>query len=259
MKVVILCGGQGTRLREQTDVLPKPMIEIGGRPILWHIMKIYAQCGLNSFVLCLGYKGHLIKEYFLNYAVRTNDLTISLGDDPKVTIDRHVGESNWQISLVETGEAAMTGARLFRVKDRLTDESFCMTYGDGLANIDISRTLEFHRRHGKMVTVTGVRPSARFGELELDGERVVAFAEKPQVNESFINGGFFVFRREFLDKYLSDRDDLTLEREPLQRAAMDGEMMMFPHTGFWQCMDTYREWRLLDEMWKDGRAEWKIW
>lgn len=235
------------------------MIEIGGRPILWHIMKIYAQCGLNSFVLCLGYKGHLIKEYFLNYAVRTNDLTISLGDDPKVTIDRHVGESNWQISLVETGEAAMTGARLFRVKDRLTDESFCMTYGDGLANIDISRTLEFHRRHGKMVTVTGVRPSARFGELELDGERVVAFAEKPQVNESFINGGFFVFRREFLDKYLSDRDDLTLEREPLQRAAMDGEMMMFPHTGFWQCMDTYREWRLLDEMWKDGRAEWKIW
>ncbi len=259
MRVVILCGGQGTRLREQTDVLPKPMIEIGGRPILWHIMKIYAQCGLNSFVLCLGYKGHLIKEYFLNYAVRTNDLTISLGDDPKVTIDRHVGESNWQISLVETGEAAMTGARLFRVKDRLTDESFCMTYGDGLANIDISRTLEFHRRHGKMVTVTGVRPSARFGELELDGERVVAFAEKPQVNESFINGGFFVFRREFLDKYLSDRDDLTLEREPLQRAAMDGEMMMFPHTGFWQCMDTYREWRLLDEMWKDGRAEWKIW
>lgn len=259
MKVVILCGGQGTRLREQTDVLPKPMIEIGGRPILWHIMKIYARYGLNSFVLCLGYKGHLIKEYFLNYAVRTNDLTISLGDDPKVTIDRHVAESNWQISLVETGDVAMTGARLFRVKDRLTDESFCMTYGDGLANIDISSTLEFHRRHGKMVTVTGVRPSARFGELELDGERVVAFAEKPQVNESFINGGFFVFRREFLDKYLSDRDDLTLEREPLQRAAMDGEMMMFPHTGFWQCMDTYREWRLLDEMWKNGRAEWKIW
>jgi glucose-1-phosphate cytidylyltransferase len=259
MKVVILCGGQGTRLREQTEVLPKPMVEIGGRPILWHIMKSYAHFGLTEFVLCLGYKGHLIKDYFLNYELRADDLTVELGDRPAVSVNRHHGETGWKISLVETGEKAMTGARVFRVKDYIGDETFCLTYGDGLGSIDIRASIEFHRQHGKLVTVTGVRPPGRFGELEVDGGRVTAFAEKPQVTESFINGGFFVVEPEFIGRYLSDRDDLTLEREPLQRAAADGEMMMYAHTGFWQCMDTFREWKMLDEMWENGTAGWRVW
>lgn len=259
MKVVILCGGQGTRLREQTEVLPKPMVEIGGRPILWHIMKSYAHYGLTDFVLCLGYKGHIIKDYFINYEVRTNDLTVTLGDPPAVSVDRQHTEKGWTISLVDTGEKAMTGARVFRIRDYVGDEPFCLTYGDGLGSINIRELMDFHRGHGKTVTVTGVRPPGRFGELELDGDRVRAFAEKPQVTESFINGGFFVIEPSFFDRYLSDDDDLTLEREPLQNAAADGEMMMFPHTGFWQCMDTYREWKLLQELWENDSAEWRVW
>jgi glucose-1-phosphate cytidylyltransferase len=259
MKVVILCGGQGTRLREQTEVLPKPMVEIGGRPILWHIMKSYAHYGLTEFVLCLGYKGHIIKDYFLNYELRSNDLTVELGDRPKISVDRRHAETGWKVSLVETGEKAMTGARVFRVKDHVGNEPFCLTYGDGLGSVDINASIDFHRRHGKLVTVTGVRPPGRFGELELDGDRVTAFAEKPQVTESFINGGFFVVQPEFISRYLLDSDDLTLEREPLQRAAADGEMMMFPHTGFWQCMDTFREWKMLDDMWEGGTADWRVW
>jgi len=237
MKVVILCGGQGTRLREQTEVRPKPMVEIGGRPILWHIMKIYAHYGLNEFVLCLGYKGEVIKEYFANFA----------------------GEPEWTVSLVETGDKAQTGARVFRVREELSGERFCLTYGDGLGSIDIRALLEFHEKHGKLATVTGVRPPGRFGELELDGDQVVAFAEKPQVTESFINGGFFVIEPEFIDRYLADDDDLALEREPLQRVATDGELMMFAHTDFWLPMDTYREWKMLEEMWENGTAEWKVW
>ncbi len=259
MKVVILCGGQGTRLREQTEVLPKPMVEIGGRPILWHIMKSYAYYGLNEFVLCLGYKGHLIKDYFLNYDVRTSNVTVDLGESPKVSIDRRNSESGWKISLVETGEKAMTAARLFRARRYLDGEPFCLTYGDGLANVDIAALLNFHKTHGKLVTITGVRPLSRFGELETDGLSVVAFAEKPRVTESFINGGYFVFQPEFIDKYLSDDDDLTLEGPPLQKAAAAGEMIMFPHTGFWQCMDTYREWKILEEMWEGGKAAWCVW
>jgi len=237
MKVVILCGGQGTRLREQTEVMPKPMVEIGGKPILWHIMKTYAHHGLTEFVLCLGYKGEVIREYFSHN-----------GNVPA-----------WKVSLIETGEAAMTGARVFRVRDEIGNQRFCLTYGDGLGSIDIRGLLGFHQNHGKLVTVTGVRPPSRFGELRLDGDKVVSFSEKPQVTESFINGGFFVMEPEFIDRYLSDDDNLTLEREPLQRAAADGELMMFAHTGFWQPMDTYREWKMLDEMWKSGTAEWKIW
>ena len=259
MKVVILCGGQGTRLREQTEVIPKPMVEIGGRPILWHIMKTYAFYGLTEFVLCLGYKGHAIKDYFLNYDFRTNDFTVSLGEHSNVSIDRRSGESGWKVSMVETGEKAMTGARLYRVKDYLNDEPFCLTYGDGLANIDIKALLDFHVQQKKMVTVTGVRPLGRFGELELDGNRVRAFAEKPQVTESFINGGFFVMEPEFIDNYLSGDDDQSLEGTPLQRAAAAGEMMMYPHTGFWQCMDTFREWKMLEEMWANEKAEWRVW
>lgn len=236
MKVVILCGGQGTRLREQTGVMPKPMVEIGGKPILWHIMKTYSHFGLNEFVLCLGYKGEVIKEYFSNNV-----------------------ENDWTVSLIDTGELAQTGVRVFRARDQLKNEAFCLTYGDGLGSIDIRALLEFHKKHGKMATVTGVRPPSRFGELKLDGDQVIAFAEKPQVTESFINGGFFVIEPKFIERYLSDDDNLTLEREPLQQVAADGELMMYPHTGFWQPMDTYREWKMLEEMWDNGTAEWRMW
>lgn len=237
MKVVILCGGQGTRLREQTETMPKPMVEIGGKPILWHIMKTYSHFGLNDFVLCLGYKGEIIKDYF----------------------SRNRIDNNWSISTIDTGEKAMTGARVFRVRDELGDQPFCLTYGDGLGSIDIRALLEFHKKHGKIATVTGVRPPSRFGELRLDGNKVVNFSEKPQVTESFINGGFFVMEPEFIERYLSDDDALTLERQPLQRAAIDGELMMFAHTGFWQPMDTYREWKMLEEMWDSGTADWRMW
>jgi glucose-1-phosphate cytidylyltransferase len=237
MKVVILCGGQGTRLREQTEVMPKPMVEIGGRPIVWHIMKTYAHFGMNKFVLCLGYKGQVIRDYFAKFD----------------------GEPDWTVTPVDTGDRAQTGARVFRVRDQIRGERFCLTYGDGLGSVDIRALIEFHRRHGKLATVTGVRPPARFGELELDGDQVVAFNEKPQVHQSFINGGFFVIESGFIDRYLSDDDSLVLEREPLQRAAADGELMMFAHKEFWLPMDTYREWKMLEEMWDSGNAEWKVW
>jgi glucose-1-phosphate cytidylyltransferase len=259
MKVVILCGGQGTRLREQTEVLPKPMVDIGGRPILWHIMKTYAHFGLKEFVLCLGYKGHIIKEYFVNYDLRTTDFDLRLGDKSSINVLRDNDESDWRVSLIETGEQAMTGARVFRVKDQLNNEAFCLTYGDGLGSVDIRALLDFHKKHGKIATVTGVRPPGRFGELELDGDQVVAFAEKPQVTQSFINGGFFVLEPAFVERYLADDDDLNLEREPLQNVAADGELMMFPHTGFWQPMDTFREWKMLEELWDSGDAPWKMW
>ncbi len=259
MKVAILCGGQGTRLREQTEVLPKPMVEIGGRPIVWHIMKTYAHFGLKEFVLCLGYKGNIIKEYFVNYDLRTTDFELRLGDKTTLNTLRDNGENDWSVALIETGENAMTGARVFRVRDQLRNETFCLTYGDGLGSVDIRSLLEFHKEHGKIATVTGVRPPGRFGELKLDGNQVVAFAEKPQVTESFINGGFFVFEPEFIERYLADDDDLTLEREPLQKVAADGELMMYPHTGFWQPMDTFREWKMLEELWERGDAPWKVW
>ncbi len=260
MKVAILCGGQGTRLREHTETLPKPMVEIGGRPILWHIMQIYSHFGLREFVLCLGYRGSAIKDYFRNYEVRNNDLEVRLGVGPSVrTLGNSTGDHDWTVSLIETGERAQTGARVYRIREHLGNETFCLTYGDGLGSIDIRALLDFHKRHGKIATVTGVRPPGRFGELELDGDQVVAFAEKPQVTQSFINGGFFVIEPEFIERYLNNDEDLILEREPLQKVATDGELMMFPHTGFWQPMDTYREWKMLDEMWQDGTAEWKVW
>jgi glucose-1-phosphate cytidylyltransferase len=259
MKVVILCGGQGTRLREETEVRPKPMVEIGGRPVLWHIMKTYSHYGLTDFILCLGYKGHIIKSYFLDYEARVNDFTVHLGRQRAIEYHNDHGEDGWAVTLAETGEAAMTGARLFRVQRYLGDGPFCLTYGDGLGDVDISKLLAFHRAHGKIGTVTGVRPPGRFGELSIAGGRVAAFAEKPQVTEGLINGGFFIFEREFIDKYLEGRDDLVLEGEPLRRLARDGELMVWQHDGFWQPMDTYREWRLLDELWQSGQAPWKVW
>jgi glucose-1-phosphate cytidylyltransferase len=222
-------------------------------------MKIYAHHGLNEFVLCLGYKGDVIKQYFINYELRNNDFEVKLGIGANAHVLRSNGEQDWKVSLIDTGDTAQTGARVFRVHDQLDGERFCLTYGDGLGSIDVRALLEFHKKHGKLATVTGVRPPGRFGELELDGDQVVAFAEKPQVTESFINGGFFVIEPEFIERYLSDDDDLVLEREPLQRVAADGELMMFAHTDFWLPMDTYREWKLLEEMWDSGRAEWNVW
>lgn len=259
MKVVILCGGQGTRLREETEVRPKPMVEIGSRPILWHIMKLYAHHGLNDFVLCLGYKGHIIKDFFLNYKARMTDFTVHLGNRAPVEFHSVHPEENWNVTLAETGETAMTGARVRRIKQYIDYSPFCLTYGDGLGDVNIAELLRFHRSHGKLGTVTGVRPQGRFGELRVDRERVASFAEKPQVTEGFINGGFFVFESEFIDRYLNDNDDLVLEREPLQRLASDGELMVYEHDGFWQPMDTYREWKLLEDYWNAGRAPWKIW
>jgi len=259
MKVVILCGGQGTRLREETEVRPKPMIEIGGRPVLWHIMKLYAHHGLKEFVLCLGYKGYQIKDFFLNYETRMKDFTVQLGNRPSVEFHNGHSEEGWTVTLAETGETAMTGARLRRAGRYVKRGPFCLSYGDGLGDVDLSELIRFHRSHGKLGTVTGVRPPGRFGELRVQDSAVKAFAEKPQVTEGYINGGFFVFEPEFLDRYLSDRDDLTLELEPLQQLAADGELMMYRHQGFWQPMDTYREWKMLEDLWKQGRAPWRVW
>jgi len=258
MKVVILCGGQGTRLREETELRPKPMVEIAGRPILWHIMKLYAHHGLTDFVLCLGYKGYIIKDFFLNYEGRMKDFTVRLGSTPSVRFHNGHGEEGWSVTLVETGETAMTGARVRRAR-RYLDGPFCLTYGDGVGDVDIGALLKFHRSHGRIATVTAVRPPGRFGELRVEGHRVTSYTEKPQITEGFINGGFFVFEREFADRYLNDRDDLVLEKEPLGRVAADGELMVWQHDGFWQPMDTYREWKLLDDLWSKGEAPWKIW
>jgi glucose-1-phosphate cytidylyltransferase len=258
-KVVILCGGQGTRLREATESRPKPMIEIGGRPILWHIMKLYAHFGLDEFILCLGYKGHVIKDFFVNYEMRTNDFTVHLGSVQPVEFLSGHEEVGWSVTLAETGEHAMTGARLQRVAHYLDETTFCFTYGDGIGDIDIRKLLAFHRSHGKLGTVTGVRPPSRFGELALDGCQVSSFTEKPQVTQGYINGGFFVFEREFIERYLNDREDLTLEREPLNRLAADGELMMYAHEGFWQPMDTYREWKHLESLWNSDQVPWKLW
>jgi len=222
-------------------------------------MRTYSHYGLDSFVLCLGYKGHVIKDFFLNFESRINDLEVRLDGSSVTKVLRRKDEPGWAVSLVETGEKAQTGARIYRIRDYVGKETFCVTYGDGLGNINIHELLAFHKRHGKIATVTGVRPPGRFGELELVDDRVVAFAEKPQVADKFINGGFFVFEHQFIERYLHDDDGLMLEQEPLKRAAADGELMMFAHPGFWQCMDTFREWKMLEEMWESGTAEWQVW
>lgn len=258
--VMILCGGLGTRLREETEVRPKPMVEIGGRPILWHIMKLYSAHGLKDFILCLGYKGHVIKEYFINYKTYNTDLTVRLGMPEAIQYHNSHAEEDWQVTLVETGDAAQTGARVARAGTYVRGETFCLTYGDGLGDINLEALLSFHREHGKIGTITGVRPPGRFGELRVEASgRAVEFAEKPQVAEGVINGGFFVFQRDFLDRYLDGREDLVLEQEPLQRLAKDGQLMVYRHQGFWQPMDTYRELKLLEQLWSGGRAPWKIW
>lgn len=256
MKAVILAGGLGTRLAEETGLRPKPMVEIGGRPILWHIMQIYAAHGINEFIIALGYKSEIIKEYFLNFYAINNDLTIDLSSGS--TIIREGKQPNWKVHLVDTGLHTQTGGRLGRLKDWIApDEDFCFTYGDGVSSVNITNSIDFHRQHGKLATVTTVRPPARFGGIQFDGDRVAEFTEKPQSGEGWINGGFFVLNGKVLE-YL-DGDDTIWERAPLERLAQDSQLMAFRHEGFWQPMDTIREKTLLEELWASGKAPWKVW
>ncbi|HPY29734.1 MAG TPA: glucose-1-phosphate cytidylyltransferase [Verrucomicrobiota bacterium] len=261
MKVAILCGGKGTRFREVSDVIPKPMAPIGDRPILWHIMKTYSAHGFNDFVLLLGYKGNSIRDFFLNFAAFTHDITIDLSRTDAGRVALH-GQSSepWRVTCVDTGEDAMTGARLWRARRYLeADGMFCAAYGDGVANVDVGALVRFHQAHGKVGTLTGARPPGRFGELSLAGDRVVKFNEKPEFSGHYLNSGFFVFNASIFDRYLNDREDLILEREPLQRMAEDGELMIYKHEGYWHHMDTPYEFELLNKVWKTGRAPWKTW
>ena len=260
MKVVILCGGKGTRIRDVSETVPKPMLQIGNRPILWHIMKIYSKYGFNDFILCLGYKGHIIKNYFLNYYAMTNDITIDLTSPNSIEFHDNIVPPQWRVTLADTGEETMTGARVAMVLKYLDeDDHFMLTYGDGVANIDIDKLIKYHIGHGKLVTVTGVHPAGRFGELELSaGNIVTSFAEKPQVSEGRINGGFFVMQKEFIYRYLSEDEDLVLEKAPLTNCAKDGELVSFNHDGFWQPMDTHREYHILNQLWSEGKAPWKV-
>jgi len=248
MKVILLAGGFGTRLSEYTELLPKPMIQIGGKPILWHIMKNYASYGHKDFHLALGYKAELVKEYFLNYRTLNSDFTIDLATG---NVDsHHLNKDDWKVTLVDSGIHTMTGGRLKRLRSYIGNEKFLLTYGDGLADVNIDKLIKFHEKHGKMITMTAVRPTARFGELELDGDSVTSFREKPQLHEGWINGGFFVMEPECMD--LIDGDDIMLEREPLVSASKQGELMAYRHEGFWQCMDTKRDHQLLESLWVNG-------
>ena len=258
MKTVILCGGQGTRIRGVADDLPKPMIPIGEYPILWHIMKTYAAAGHDEFILCLGYRGKTIKEFFLNYDSFTKDFTVSLGQDQSIEHHGDHDESGWTVTLADTGAETQTGARLRKIQRYVgDDENFMLTYGDGVSDLDLGALLAFHNSHGKVMTVTGVRPPGRFGEMENDAAGcVIEFNEKPQATGGRISGGFFVCRREIFD-YLDDRDDLVFEQEPMHRLVAESEIMVYKHDGFWQCMDTYRDFRLLTDLWEAGNAPWK--
>ncbi len=258
MKVVILCGGLGTRLREETEFHPKPMIEIGGKPILWHIMKIYAHYGFTDFLLCLGYKGEMIKEYFYNYGILNNDFTIELGNGRNIEICSNHNEEGWRVTLVDTGDKALKGARLKRVQKYIDGDQFVMTYGDGVADIDINALLAFHNSHGKLATVTGINPASRFGELKIKGNQVESFREKLKTGTSLISGGFFAFNSRFFD-YLSADDNCDLEVGPLEKITNEGQVMVYKHTGFWACMDTIRDVEYLNKLWDDNKAEWKIW
>ncbi|GAO01373.1 glucose-1-phosphate cytidylyltransferase [Anaeromyxobacter sp. PSR-1] len=260
MKAVILCGGQGTRIRDASEVLPKPMLPIGNRPILWHIMKGYAQHGVREFVLCLGYKGSVIREFFLNYRAMTTDVTVTLGRHDRIEFHGQHGEEDWKVTLAETGEATMTGGRVAAVRRYVEgDDLFCLTYGDGVSDLDVAASIEAHRRHGKVATVAAVRPPGRFGEMRIDGARVTEFNEKPNASEGFINGGFFVLDARRIWPYIGDDARTVLEQEPLRKLARDGELVAFPHTGFWQPMDTAREYGLLNDLWARGVAPWKTW
>jgi glucose-1-phosphate cytidylyltransferase len=258
MKVVILCGGQGTRLREETEFRPKPLVEIGGRPILLHIMKMYAHHGFKEFVLCLGYRGHMIKEHFLNYEAMNNDFTVNLGTRRRIYHHGSHDEEGFTVTLADTGLESMTGARLKAVQKYVDAETFMMTYGDGVSDVDLGAVLAFHRQHGRLATVTTVRPESRYGVLDIDAAGSVAgFNEKPRL-DGWVNVGFFVFERGVFD-YLSDDPGCVLEQDPLRNLAKDGQLVAYKHPGFFHAMDTYRDFKALNDLWHDGRAPWKVW
>ncbi len=256
MKTIILCGGRGTRLYPDTELKPKPLVQVGEHPILWHIMKTYYRHGFRDFVLALGYKGESIKDYFLNYHLRSGNIQLNLGTGKTVFENGH--EEDWQVNLINTGLDTLTGGRLARLKSHMKDQgTFMLTYGDGVANIDIKKLVEFHKSHNKIATVSAVHPVGRFGVMDFEGDRVVDFHEKPQVDVGWINGGYFVFEPEIFD-YL-DGDKTILERSPMEQLAVDGQLMAYKHEGFWHCMDTPRDRDDLNEMWAEDRAPWKTW
>lgn len=255
MKVLLLAGGKGTRLAEETDTLPKPLIEIGGKPVLWHIMSIYAHHGYSDFLVACGYKGERIKEYFHHFVLHNNDYIVNLGDGSRELLNS--GSNDWTVGLIDTGLDTMTGGRLLRLKHWLDHDRFMVTYGDGVGNIDISALVDFHKAHGRLATVTAVRPPSRFGALQIRDGVVEQFSEKPQTREGWINGGFFVFEPGIFD-YLAD-DATVLEREPLEQLATEGQLCAYEHEGFWQPMDTLREKRLLESLWVSGEAPWRVW
>lgn len=255
MKVAILAGGVGSRLSEETEVKPKPMVEIGGRPILWHIMMHYSYYGFRDFIIALGYKGEVIKKYMVDYCSLNSNLKVNLRSG---TVEMNGGyRPDWNVELIDTGIPTNTGGRIKRLAPYLGNETFMLTWGDGVSDVNLHALLEFHRSHGKLATLTAVRPPARFGHLELDGDRITEFNEKPQTGEGWINGAFFVLEPEVFD-YI-DGDDTAWEREPLQRLAREGQLMAYKHTSFWQCMDTLRDKKLLESLWQTGKAPWKIW
>jgi len=256
IKAVILAGGMGTRISEESSIRPKPMIEIGGKPILWHILKMYSHHGINDFVICLGYKGYVIKEYFSNYFLHSSDVTFDMQNNRMEVHHKHA--EPWRVTLVETGEKSMTGGRIKRVKQYVeNDELFCLTYGDGVSDVNITKLLEFHRAHGKDATLTGVQPPGRFGALGMDGTAITSFQEKPNGDGSWINGGFFVCNPRVIDRIAGD--STTWEREPLEGLAAEEQIHAYQHDGFWQPMDTLRDKVLLEELWAAGNAPWKVW
>lgn len=258
--VAILCGGKGTRLREETEFRPKPMIMVGDRPMIWHIMKTYAHYGFTNFLLCLGYKGEAIREYFFNYDWNHSDVLLELGSKRVTKLHNGHGEENWQVALINTGQETLTGGRLKRIApylEQMESDLFFATYGDGVANVNISDLLEYHYRHGKLATVTAVRPPSRFGELIIQDNLVSSFKEKPQTSEGWINGGYFVLHRKVLD--IIESDSTIFEAEPLRTLSDMGELAVYQHNGFWQCMDTYRELELLNELYNSGKALWQVW
>lgn len=258
LKVVILCGGLGTRLREETEFRPKPMVNIGSRPILWHIMKYYSHFDYKDFILALGYKGEMIKNYFCHYELMNNDVTIELGKTEKMHIHHSHDETGWKITLADTGEKTLKGGRLKKVQKYIEDETFMMTYGDGIADVDINALYTFHRSHGRLATVTGISPASRFGELKINGDQVESFFEKPNNTDGLVNGGFFVFNRLIFD-YLTIDDHCDLEIGALEKIANEGQLMVYKHPGFWACMDTLRDMEYLNKIWNDKTAKWKKW
>ena len=257
--VVILCGGMGTRLREASEKLPKPLVDIGGRPILWHIMKTYSEHGFRRFVLALGYKSELIKQYFLDYRHLTSDFTLRLGADAEPVFHTSMGKEDWEITFVETGLTTGTGARIGRVAQHLDGPRFALTYGDGIGAVDITALLAHHERSGLIGTLTGVHPSSRYGEMHVQGTTVVEFNEKPTLAEGWVNGGFFLFEREFVEKYVPQDPGVMLESAPLQQLSRDRQLSVFEHNGFWMGMDTFRDWTELNTLWDAGKAPWKTW